>query len=82
MKEAMKGICSGELLYENHCTGCHTSRAHLRDRRRATSVPAVKAWVRRWSSELKLGWTDGEIAEVTRHLVRRYYKFDSATPQN
>ena len=60
-----------ELLYENHCTGCHTSRAHLRDRRRATSVPAVKAWVRRWSSELKLGWTTGEIAEVTRHLVRR-----------
>jgi hypothetical protein len=42
----------------------------------------VKAWVRRWSSELKLGWTDGEIAEITRHLVRRYYKFDSATPQN
>ena len=68
----------GELLYQNHCTTCHTSVAHVRSNRRANSVPAVEAWVLRWSGELKLGWTEDEVTEVTQHLVQRYYKFDSA----
>jgi cytochrome c5 len=67
----------GELLYENHCTGCHTSRAHLRDHRRAKSTSDVEGWVRRWSGELKLDWSSEDVKDVTNHLVRRYYKFDS-----
>ena len=70
----------GELLYDNHCTACHTSVAHVRDNRRANSVAAVEAWVRRWSGELKLGWSEDEVTDVTQHLVNRYYKFD-ATPK-
>ena len=70
----------GELLYDNHCTACHTSVAHVRENRRANSVAAVEAWVRRWSGELKLGWTEDEVTDVTQHLVNRYYKFD-ATPK-
>jgi cytochrome c5 len=66
----------GELLYENHCTGCHTSRAHLRDNRRAKSVSEVEAWVRRWAGEQKLDWNNDDISDVKDHLVRRYYKFD------
>jgi cytochrome c5 len=68
----------GELLYQNHCTACHTSVAHVRSNRRANSVTAVEAWVIRWSGELKLGWTEDEVTDVTQHLVQRYYKFDSA----
>lgn len=67
----------GELLYENHCTGCHASVVHVRENRRAKSAPEVDAWVRRWAGELKLNWSDEEIGDVTRHLVRRYYKFDA-----
>jgi mono/diheme cytochrome c family protein len=61
----------GELLYDNHCTSCHTSIAHVRGNRRANSEAAV---------ELKLGWTEDEVTDVTQHLVNRYYKFD-ATPK-
>jgi mono/diheme cytochrome c family protein len=68
----------GEMLYENHCIGCHTSRAHLRDDRRAKSEPEVEGWVRRWADELNLGWGDDEAKEVADFLVRRYYKFKSA----
>lgn len=67
----------GELLYENHCTSCHTSVAHRRDNRRAKSATEVNGWVRRWANELNLDWSSGDIDDVTRHLVRRYYKFDS-----
>jgi hypothetical protein len=72
----------GELLYENHCTSCHTSIAHLRTDRRANSVAAVEAWVRRWSGELKLGWGDEEVQAVVRHLAQRYYKFEVAPERN
>jgi len=72
----------GELLYENHCTSCHTSTAHLRKDRRATSVAAVEVWVRRWSGELKLGWNDEDVQAVVRHLARRYYKFEVAPERN
>lgn len=66
----------GELLYENHCLGCHTSIAHVRENRRAQTVSEVQAWVARWAGELKLAWTTEEVGDVARFLVRRYYKFD------
>lgn len=71
----------GQMLYQNHCTECHTSVAHVRNNRRATSVAAVEAWVRRWVGYKELGWGDTEITEVTQHLVDHYYRFDAATPK-
>jgi cytochrome c5 len=71
----------GELLYENYCTGCHTSVAHRRDNRRAKSVADVNVWVRRWANELKLDWSSEDIDDVTSHLVHRYYKFESKQGQ-
>ena len=65
----------GELLYENHCTGCHTSIAHIRENRRARSAGEVQAWVGRWAGELKLSWTTEEVRDVAQFLVNRYYKF-------
>lgn len=65
----------GELLYENHCLSCHTSKAHIRENRRARSVADVEGWVARWANELNLTWTDEEIRDVAEYLVRRYYRF-------
>lgn len=71
----------GELLYENHCTSCHASRVHVRDNRHATSASEVESWVRRWAGELRLGWGDDDVNDVTSYLIRRYYKFSSMSPR-
>lgn len=65
----------GMELYENHCTVCHASKVHIREKRKAKSLAQVKTWVERWAKELKLQWTDAEIKEVLSHLNRRYYKY-------
>lgn len=67
----------GRLLYENHCTTCHESVVHVRERRRAGSLAALESWVRHWSRELGLDWGDGEVGAVVEYLNRRFYKFDS-----
>jgi len=65
----------GRMLYENHCTRCHTSVLHVRENRRAVSLKALEGVVRRWSGEEKLGWSVEEVGEVVDYLNRRYYKF-------
>jgi mono/diheme cytochrome c family protein len=67
----------GELLYENHCQGCHQSTVHVRGHRRADSVEAIQGWVRRWAEDRELGWDDEAIRAVTDYLNRRYYKIGS-----
>ena len=65
----------GAMLYENHCTICHTSVVHVREDHRATSDVDVENWVRRWSSDQKLGWSDEDVADVTAYLLRTFYNF-------
>ncbi len=65
----------GRMLYENHCTRCHTSVLHVRKNRRAVSLKVLEGWVRRWSGEEKLGWSEEEVVEVVDYLNRRYYQF-------
>lgn len=69
----------GQLLYENHCTSCHTSTVHIRDQRKAKTPAEVRAWILRWSGELKLSWSNDDLADVYRHLNNRYYKFPVET---
>jgi mono/diheme cytochrome c family protein len=64
----------GTLLYENHCQGCHESRLHVREQRRATTRAALRGWVTHWSTQLRLGWGEAEIDDVVDHLNRFYYK--------
>lgn len=70
----------GRLLYENHCTVCHTSTVHIRDQRKTKNSAELRAWILRWSGELKLRWREDELADVYRHLNNRYYKFPVETP--
>jgi hypothetical protein len=61
------------LLYDTHCKACHTTRLHWRDRRQATDWESLKQWVDRWQRQLRLEWSDADVAEVARYLNERYY---------
>lgn len=65
----------GELLYENNCKVCHTSIVHIRENHEAKSMADLRMWVRRWSDELKLDWSNEEIDDVAQFLAHRFYKF-------
>jgi mono/diheme cytochrome c family protein len=69
----------GELLYSTHCNACHTSKIHWREHKLATDWDSLEAQVRRWQASIGLGWSEEEIADVTRYLNDVYYSF-SNTP--
>jgi hypothetical protein len=77
---ASAGAERGRLLYENHCTSCHISTLHIRDQRKSKTPAEMRAWILRWSGELKLDWREDELADVYQYLNNRYYKFPVETP--
>jgi cytochrome c5 len=75
VKPALPVIGSrGQMLYENHCQGCHTSVVHVREMRRVRSMNDLEHWVKRWAGTLKLPWSADEIQDVIDYLDQRYYK--------
>ena len=69
----------GQLLYENHCTSCHTSTAHIREQRKVKSSVELRAFIQRWSGELKLTLSAEELGDVYQYLNNRYYKLPVET---
>ena len=67
----------GSLLYENHCTVCHTSVVHVRENHKATTREELRSWVERWQKELGLPWTSVDVDDVVEFLNDRYYKLKS-----
>lgn len=65
----------GQLLYENHCTSCHESTLHIRERRRARTLADLRGWAVHWSTYLKLNWGAEEVDDVVRYLNGKYYKY-------
>lgn len=65
----------GQLLYENHCGGCHQTSVHGRDPRKADSISKIKYWIDVWQKELKLNWSEADIKDVTSYINDRYYQF-------
>jgi len=63
----------GRLLYENHCQGCHTSRAHVRDNRKANTFAEIRGWVNRWQANQTLNWSATELDDVSAWLFLRFY---------
>jgi len=63
----------GQLLYENHCMGCHESVVHVRERRSAKTLAELRGEIARWAEELKLEWRADEIDDVRDYLNSRYY---------
>jgi mono/diheme cytochrome c family protein len=66
----------GSLLYATHCTACHTSKQHWREKKLATDWNSLEMQVRRWQAAAFLDWRDEDIQAVTRHLNDRYYRFE------
>jgi mono/diheme cytochrome c family protein len=66
----------GQLLYENHCMGCHESVAQIRTRQQVKSIEALRTAVSRWVANTNLPWGKEEIEEVARYLGNQYYKFE------
>ena len=65
----------GELLYSTHCISCHTSEMHWRDKKAATDWVSLKFQVRRWQGAASLGWSEGDIQDVTRYLNESIYRY-------
>jgi len=70
-------VSRGELLYKTHCIGCHTTQMHWREKKLGTDWASLRAQVALWQANTGLGWSDEEIAEVTRYLNTHYYHFQS-----
>jgi mono/diheme cytochrome c family protein len=69
----------GELLYTTHCIACHSTQMHWREQRRATDLDSLKEQVRLWQGRAFLSWSEDDIAEVTRYLNERIYRFDPSS---
>jgi hypothetical protein len=65
----------GRALYETRCDSCHAVSVHGRAKREASGFESLRGWVRRWSGNLGLKWTDEEIDDVAVYLNGRFYRF-------
>lgn len=65
----------GEALYRNHCTECHESIVHIRDKPSARSIQQLRQQVIRWAAEINQEWGREEIGDVTAYLNANYYRF-------
>ncbi len=65
----------GELLYSTHCIACHNAQVHWRQKSVVTDWGSLQGEVRRWQDAAGLGWSEQDIAEVTRYLNARHYDY-------
>jgi mono/diheme cytochrome c family protein len=75
LPEAQKDRPRGQMLYENHCGGCHETSVHGRSPRVAGSISEIRRWINLWQKELKLNWSRADIDEVTSYINDKYYQF-------
>lgn len=68
----------GQQLYENHCTACHESNAHIRAKRKARSIADIQTQIVRWRNHLELPWRAEDIEDVLNFLNSEYYQYPSA----
>jgi hypothetical protein len=65
----------GDMLYTNHCLGCHESIVHIRNKRQVKNLTALQSTVSHWSQELGLRWSSREINDVVLYLNLHYYHY-------
>ncbi len=65
----------GQLLYQARCVGCHDKSVHNRAARKAVTVEAIRAQVRRWDGAMGGAWKDSEVDDVTTYLNELYYRY-------
>ncbi len=65
----------GQMLYENHCLGCHESQLYIRSNRQIKSLSELTAMVSVRANNQVLNWGEEEIIAVTLFLNQSYYHF-------
>lgn len=65
----------GKLLYATHCSACHTSAVHWREKKLVTDFASLEMQVRRWQNSAGLNWTAEEIRQVSLYLNEEFYHF-------
>lgn len=73
--QALRNPGRGELLYSTHCIACHDTQVHWRQKSVVTDWNSLQMEVRRWQDASGLGWSDQDIADVTRYLNARHYDY-------
>lgn len=65
----------GKALYENHCLGCHEDTVHVRKKHKAANFADIVKFVARWETELKLGWSTEDRADVANYINGQFYNY-------
>lgn len=69
----------GRLLYENHCSNCHSEKMHWRDGRLVTDWDSLKFQVRRFQLAANLPWSEDDVTDVSRYLDQTLYRLPQTT---
>jgi len=64
----------GQMLYENHCRFCHTSKVHERPNKPRLTRAQLRSIVNEWQRQEGLSWTAQDTADVVDYLVRTRYQ--------
>jgi mono/diheme cytochrome c family protein len=72
--QAVPDAQRGRLLYDAHCSACHTAQAHWRDRHVVQSWSGLVGEITRWQKSSGQNWSDAEIGDVAVYLNSLYYK--------
>jgi hypothetical protein len=71
----------GGLLYSIHCSTCHNSTIHWREKKLVTDWESLKAQVKLWQGFEHLGWSEVDIIDVASYLNTHYYNFINQEPK-
>lgn len=64
----------GQLLYSTHCSECHSSQVHWRQKKQVRDWPSLTAQVRFWQTQASLNWTEDDVMQVASYLNATYYR--------
>lgn len=67
----------GQLLYTTHCSACHSSQMHWREKKQVNDWPSLLAQVRFWQTQASLSWSDDDVTQVAVYLNATYYRLPS-----
>ena len=65
----------GALLYQNHCSACHDSAVHIRERKISKGQDDIRYQVTRWQNNQHLNWNNEQIESVVQYLNKTFYQF-------
>ena len=65
----------GKLLYDNFCYYCHYRNIHFRPRSKVRSLDDLAHQIGIWQEELRLDWSQRDIADVQAYLNWLYYGY-------